>query len=173
MSKRDWLVAVGIVLCAVAVVACGGSDPNASGEAAREDAGLEFAECMREHGVNMPDPQQGKPDIVIGELGSNGNPKDITKDPAARLALSKCRDKLGQFGQAASPGQDEEFQEQALVFAQCMRDHGVKGMPDPQFDSGGMSLNIKGLNPNSPVFKQAQEACQDKMPGNAPPQSQK
>jgi hypothetical protein len=61
------------------------------------------------------------------------------------------------------------MQAQALQFSQCMRAHGVPNFPDPQFNSnGGISLHISansGIDPNSPIFKAAQQACQSLLPG--------
>ena len=48
-----------------------------------------------------------------------------------------------------------------------MREHGVN-MPDPQFEGGGrvrMGGPGTDVNPESPRFREAQEACQDKLPG--------
>jgi hypothetical protein len=55
--------------------------------------------------------------------------------------------------------------DQAAKFAQCMRENGVPDFPDPT--GGGIQLNAQpgsGLDPNSPQFKQAQQACQDQAP---------
>lgn len=88
--------------------------------------------------------------------------------------MAACEDKLGEIGQEMSPEQEEEFKEDALAFAACMREHGVD-MPDPQFDGEGkVKMRIggpgsSGPSPESPAFQQAQEACQDEMPGGGGP----
>ncbi|HEY9330941.1 MAG TPA: hypothetical protein VIS09_22315 [Streptomyces sp.] len=51
-----------------------------------------------------------------------------------------------------------------LVFAKCMREHGVKKFPDPGDDGGQMIGKDSGIDPKSPKFMQAQEACKDLMP---------
>jgi hypothetical protein len=55
---------------------------------------------------------------------------------------------------------------QALKFSACMRSHGVPHFPDPEVSSGagGESVRIhvtpsSGINPSSPTFKHAQQAC--------------
>jgi hypothetical protein len=58
----------------------------------------------------------------------------------------------------------------AEKFAQCMRKHGVPNFPDP--GSGG-SIAIggrgSGIDPNSPAFKSAMQACRSLLPkGHAP-----
>jgi hypothetical protein len=56
-----------------------------------------------------------------------------------------------------------------IVFARCMRSHGVTNFPDPTVSAGGGGISIRigaqkggggGLNPNSPTFEAAQSACQ-------------
>jgi hypothetical protein len=67
-----------------------------------------------------------------------------------------------------------------LDFAACMREHGIP-MPDPNTDGGIMiQRNDNGtvtngddvLDPSSPEFQEAQEACQpilgDDLPGGGP-----
>jgi hypothetical protein len=58
-------------------------------------------------------------------------------------------------------------QEQAMKFAQCMRDNGVAAFPDPPA-SGQLTidavLNGSSLDPNSAMFKQAINACKDLEP---------
>lgn len=58
----------------------------------------------------------------------------------------------------------------ALAFATCMRAHGITNFPDP---NGSGQLVIKsqsgsgtgGVNPGSPQFQSASQACQHLMPG--------
>jgi hypothetical protein len=58
-----------------------------------------------------------------------------------------------------------------------MRSHGIPDFPDPQQNGGGISLAIRGskggdLNPRSPQFQAAQQACRAYAPtpsSNAPP----
>jgi hypothetical protein len=52
-----------------------------------------------------------------------------------------------------------------LLYAKCMRSHGVPDFPDPS-SSGGFTFGA-GVNPRSPAFKSAQAACQ-KFTGGLP-----
>ena len=56
------------------------------------------------------------------------------------------------------------MQETMLEFASCMREHGVD-MPDPDFSGGGARMQFRagagGVDPESPTFQKAQEACQE------------
>lgn len=63
------------------------------------------------------------------------------------------------------PEQDGE--EAALAFSQCMRENGVPDFPDPEVDGdGGIMLNREGgSNVDREAERKAMEACRDKMPG--------
>jgi hypothetical protein len=57
--------------------------------------------------------------------------------------------------------------EQAVKFAQCMRDNGVSGFPDPDA-SGQLTIdgiaNGSSVDPSTAAFKQAISACKDLEP---------
>jgi hypothetical protein len=66
---------------------------------------------------------------------------------------------------AAASGPGAGFQ-QALAFAQCMRDNGVPDYPDPQQNGGKVTFDGSAMN--TPEAQKALGACRDKMPqGNA------
>lgn len=153
MRKTDWLVALTLALCAVGVAACGGGSGSGGGNtASSEEAGLEFAQCMREHGVEVEDPKPGQQNFAIGDRS----------DPTSKAALAACKGKLG--SQEMSSGEQEEFKEGALALAQCLRDEGID-MGDPEFlGPGKFHLDIAGIDTSSPAFEAALEACDDKLP---------
>jgi hypothetical protein len=156
MRKRDWTIALATVLCIVGLAACGGGGSNSGGggeSASGEEARLEFAACMRAHGVEMEDPKPGQ-NIDIG--GASG--------PKAKRALAACDGKLDGAGEELSAEEDEELKEGALAFARCMREEGID-MGDPTFPGPGkFLLDIAGLDTTSPAFEAAREACQDNLP---------
>jgi hypothetical protein len=178
---RIWLAAV-LPLLALALAGCGGhgkkpsvatvggtgkagASPSASVD--RQAAMLAFARCMREHGVDMPDPDaDGRMTI-----SASGGPANKTQMDAAQTA---CKQYLPNGG--TPPSMSPEDLEQLRKFAQCMRDHGVQ-MADPDPNGGGLSVgNGAGPDPSSsgginkgqalddPNFKAAEEACKDKLP---------
>ncbi len=156
MRKTDWLVAATLALCVVGLVACGGGGGSGSGggggSAAREEAGLEFAECLRAHGVEVEDPRRGKSVDVGGD------------DPTTKKALAACNGKLGAAGQELSAEEGEEFKEGVLAFTRCMRGQGID-MGDPEFlGPGKFHFDLAGVDTSSPAFEAAREACQDKFP---------
>lgn len=154
MRKSDWAIALAVAVCALALAACGGSaGAGTDGQAATEEASLEFAECMRAHGVEVEDPKPGKSIDVGGR-----------SDPKTRKALAACDGKLGDSGQEVSAEEDEEINEGALAFSRCMRGEGID-MGDPEIlGPGKFHLDIKGLDTSSPAFVAAAEACQAKLP---------
>jgi predicted small secreted protein len=154
MTKSDWAIALAVALCALGLAACGSSaGAGTGGQASSEDASLEFAECMRGHGVEVEDPKPGKSVDVGGQ-----------NDPKTRKALAACNGKLGDSGQEVSAEEDEEINEGALVFARCMRGEGID-MGDPEIlGPGKFHLDIEGLDTSSPAFVAAAEACQAKLP---------
>jgi hypothetical protein len=69
-----------------------------------------------------------------------------------------------------SPGGSSDPQQAALAYARCMRQH--INMPDPKIDSteGIGKVLPRGVSPDDPKFKAAQQACQQYAPnGGQPP----
>jgi hypothetical protein len=153
MKVGHWAVALGTVLCAVTLAACGGgSGSGGESSASREEAGLAFAECMRAHGVEVEDPKSGK-SITIG-----------SDDPKTKKALAACDGKLGGQGQELSAEEGEEFKEGVLAFTECIREEGIP-MGDPEFlGPGKFHFDISKVDTSSPAFEAAAEACKDKFP---------
>lgn len=120
---------------------------------------LDFARCMRENGIDMPDPKfEGN--RVTMRAGGPGDAPDADKMKAAEKACAKYRDAIKP--PELSPEKAEEFKKGALANARCMREHGID-MPDPTFDeNGGAQMRLgRGINPQSAKFQKAQKACQD------------
>ncbi len=150
------------------VVACGGEKETSTQPAAdkNKQAMLDYARCMRENGIDMPDPkfEGGRVTQRIGGPGRKINPDDM------RTAEKAC----AKYQAAIKPPElsDEEaaeFKQAALENARCMREHGVEKFPDPTFDeNGGAQIRMSkgmGIDPEDPAFKKAMKACEDKMPG--------
>jgi hypothetical protein len=159
------LIALTAVGAAIALAACGGSsDDQASAQQSFQDAALKFAQCMRDNGVDVPDPQPGQGGIQI-QAGQNGiDPNSET----FRKAQSECQ----HFMRDAIPEDQRpdptEMRDQLTKLAQCMREHGVD-MPDPQVNSDGTvefgsppgsSSGGNMPDPNDPDFENARRACE-------------
>jgi hypothetical protein len=145
--------------------ACSGGSPAASPSQNQPKTGVAaYAQCMRSHGVpRFPDPNSnGEFNVNANELGINPNSTQY------RSALEACRSLQAPAG--AAPAQQTQTQSAGLKFAQCMRSHGVPNFPDPTSNGGGLSGSISaqgpnGVDPNSPQFQSAQQACRSLLPG--------
>jgi hypothetical protein len=160
---RPLLTAV-LMTTALGLAACGsepGSDPAANREEKMQDAALKFARCMRENGIDMPDPQPGQRGIRIEQPKGVSPQKMEAADKACRKYLEAVKPP------ELSEEQQKEFKDAALAHAKCMRDHGID-FPDPTFDeNGGAQVRIgpgSGIDPDSPKFQAAQKECESKMP---------
>jgi hypothetical protein len=177
-AARTGGIALLLTLCAVALGACGGGgddDDASASENSREEAGLRFAECMREHGIDVPDPQPGGGSIELGRSDGPGGdgpdtqgaiggaPLDLD-DPDTQRAMEACQDELGEAAPELSAEDEQEMRDAALRYAQCMREHGID-FPDPDVSGGAvLSQPGPGVDPDSPEFQDAMEACQGELP---------
>jgi hypothetical protein len=145
-------IAFSIVLSACGIGAAA-AKPTPTGDPQR--AMLAFAQCMRAHGIDMPDP------------GANGNAVvNLNVDPTTfQAAQNACRSKLKNAGlKTPSAAQMAQARDQAVKFAQCMRAHGIN-MPDPQFTNGGILQRAGGdIDPSSAEFQTASKACAKDLP---------
>ncbi|MFI5667109.1 hypothetical protein [Streptomyces sp. NPDC051704] len=124
--------------------ASGGGGGAASG--ADADKALKTRKCLREHGIDAPDPEPGQ-DPRGMTLGSGG------EDPEA---VKKAFDACGL--QAPGSGRiSQEDKDKALKWAKCMRDNGVN-IPDPDFNGGSMSAT-KIPDGQEQAFQDAQKKC--------------
>jgi hypothetical protein len=159
-SARGTL-AVAAALAAAGLPACGGSGEGAaSGDglssAEARDARVDFAECMREHGVDMPDPRPG----AAPGFGFGGGGAALRDDPEAREAFETCGRQLEGLRAQIPDEQREELREAALDFARCMRDEGID-FPDP---TRAGAIARMDLDRDDPATRSAMEKCQGELP---------
>ncbi|MEV4535675.1 hypothetical protein AB0J82_17790 [Asanoa sp. NPDC049518] len=137
------------------VASAGGGTPGASASAAPaddEERGRAFAACMREHGVDMPDPQPGS------KVGITLDKVDKSKVLAA---VDACRDLMPGGGKDVKLDPDQLERQRAL--AECMRANGVPDFPDPDPD-GGAAVREYILDKHDDDVLAALEKCQDAVP---------
>jgi hypothetical protein len=126
--------------------------------------GLQFSRCMRSHGVSkFPDPGGDGSIEITGSAGID------PRSPTFEKAQQACQRLIG-GGKPASPAEEAKARRQALAFSACMRHHGIADFPDPDFSGGRIGIRIDGgpgsdLDPHSPAFQAAQQACQGFMKG--------
>ena len=127
-----------------------------------EEGVLNFAQCMREEGINFPDPT----------FDIDGNPQfdnvDVENDEEFEEAFTNCEDIL----RNALPEQfdlDPEV-EAALVdasfeFSQCMREEGISNFPDPTpGEFGFFAFRDAEIEWTSDDVQEAFEICQPENP---------
>lgn len=157
-----------MLLAAVTLTACGGNDDSGSpARASAEDQALKFAQCMRENGIDLADPEVGADGGMVQRLGGPGSEGRI--DPQRLEAAQKaCRKYQPDIERDLSPEEQQEFRDRILEHTKCMREHGID-MPDPQFEGGGAVVvrggpGARSVNPDSPAFRKADQACRDLLP---------
>ena len=154
----------------VSLAACGGGEEPASPpappgpkEAENRKAMLDFARCMRENGVDMPDPQfeGGRVTMKMG-----GKPGEI--DPAKMQAAEKA---CAKYREAIKPPEmsDEEQRRSSRsrrwrTRAACARTASTCPTRRSTRTAARRCGSGKGLNPESAKFQKAQEACRDTSP---------
>lgn len=161
-----------LAACALVLGACGGSSSgNGASADDGEQRGLQFARCMRDHGVDIPDPtvkRGGGGANFSFRVGGPGAGRGRGPDPKrVQTAMAACRKYMPNGGRPPSAAQQQEMRDRALRFSRCMRAHGVD-FPDPKSGPGG-GVMIGGpgakFDPASPSFQKAQQACQSLLPG--------
>jgi hypothetical protein len=141
------------------VTSAGGGE-NPAGPAATERAApldedaqaLVFAECMRDNGVDMPDPgpgQQGLVDAIQAVAGSYDR-------ASMRKALSACQDLMPQY--AEEEHADDDWQ---LQLAECLREQGLDVSDTPFEDAHSGAIDVN-------EFRAAMEVCREVLTGGGP-----
>jgi hypothetical protein len=176
MTSRGWASAAGVVLAALALTlalsACGGGGggagaPDGSRQATdRREGALRFAQCMREQGIDHPDPDANGLFRIKPDQGFD------PQSAKFRKAADACQKYLAEMGPPPELSEEDrkKMEEQMLAFARCMREQGID-MPDPNFDGGGFTFEVgpNGLDPSDPDFRAAEQECRQYSPELNPP----
>ena len=126
-----------------------------------EEGVLEFAQCMREEGINFPDPT----------FDTDGNPQfdnlEIENEEEFESAFENCEDILRnalpeQFD--LDPEVEAALVDASLEFSQCMRDQGID-FPDPKpGEFGFFAFRDADIDFSSEAVQEAFEICQPENP---------
>jgi hypothetical protein len=126
-----------------------------------EEGVLEFAQCMREEGINFPDPT----------FDIDGNPQfdnlEIENEEEFERAFENCEDILRnalpeQFD--LDPEVEAALVDASLEFSQCMRDQGID-FPDPKpGEFGFFAFRDADIDFTSEDVQEAFEICQPENP---------
>jgi hypothetical protein len=171
ISRPSRWLGVLVVLC-IALTGCAAKDKpgvaTAGGAASgdpkpaptssqdRNDALRKFAQCERDHGIDMTDPDENGGLFVNGKV-------DTEKLKAANQA---CKSLLPDGGKP--PKFTPEQVEQLRKFAACLRSYGLD-VPDPDPVTGIIPIaDLAKIDRNSQQFKDAEAACRDIRPSFLP-----
>ena len=126
-----------------------------------EEGVLDFAQCMREEGINFPDPT----------FDIDGNPQfdnlEIENEEEFESAFENCEDILRnalpeQFD--LDPEVEAALVDASLEFSQCMRDQGID-FPDPKpGEFGFFAFRDADIDFSSEAVQNAFEICQPENP---------
>jgi hypothetical protein len=170
-ARQLTFVAIAAVAVLLALSACGGSDDsdgvasaggaeNAATSAEAADAApvdadaqaLRFAECVRENGVDMPDPAPGQQGLVDAFRSVSGKYDRET----LQQALGACQNLMPQYAQEHPAGDDW-----MLALAECLREQGLDVSDNPFEDAHSGAIDVN-------EFSAAMEVCRDVVTGGGP-----
>ncbi|HEX8803971.1 MAG TPA: hypothetical protein VF743_07250 [Acidimicrobiales bacterium] len=145
----------------------GGQGPSPEQDAELQDAMLEYAQCMRDHGIDMPDPEFGDGGATVRMVGPapgpDGGPSEEFEaaDEACHHIIEAVEPDID-----LDPEEQAELQDRMVAFAECMRERG-HDMPDPEVDGEGRvtmraprAMDSPGEGPDED-FERDAEACND------------
>jgi hypothetical protein len=114
-----------------------------------QDRLRQYAQCLRQHGVSVPDPSQGK-----------GVQISTPNQPQAKAAAQACQ----QYAVGAdNGGKAAASVPQDRAFAACMRQHGIADFPDPEPTNG---LVVPKSVLQAPGYQAAGRACDSSVGKN-------
>jgi hypothetical protein len=156
-SRNSRNLLLGSTILAVVLAGCGqdgGSSSGASPTADRQDQGVKFAQCMRQHGIAMEDPKpEGGATLRI----------DKTNEAKMKAAQKACQ-KFSPMRQG-DPQQQAADLERMTKLAQCLRRNGIP-VKDPK---PGKPFAIKSLKGSEAKTQAAMKTCQKEAGMDPPP----
>ncbi|MFF4425987.1 hypothetical protein ACFY04_35320 [Streptomyces sp. NPDC001549] len=123
----------------------GGGGGGGAGTVA--DNAVKMRQCLREHGIDVPDPEPGQ-DPRGMTLGGDADPQKMQE------AMKACGMSTG-AGAGKEPTQEEKDKE--LEWIRCMRENGV-ALKDPEYN-GGMKSATEIPKGQEKAFEEAQKKC--------------
>ncbi|PVC82835.1 hypothetical protein [Streptomyces sp. CS131] len=147
-------LAAALTLTATACSGDGGGTKDggsASGGAqTKEDQALEHRTCLREQGLDIPEPKPGQDGMGLTIDGGSMGKEKMEK------AFKACEDKaVGGGPKELSQAEKDKM----VAYARCMRQNGFD-MPDPKFDGGAMQAAPALKSKDMKKFEKANKACE-------------
>lgn len=128
---------IGVLLAVLLALTACGSKPDEN-NAKKDDTGdmVKFAQCMRENGIDMPDPEEdGKGGIAMRAI-PGGDDDGVNME----TAHNACKQHLPNGGEFTPPSPEE--QDKMRQQAKCMRDKG-HNWPDPNFEGNAAAESLQ------------------------------
>lgn len=141
-----------------------GATQQTEGLALDEESVLGFAACMREEGIDFPDPVVDRDGNVGFDLLALRKLGQVDEDEL-NAAFENCASYLEGVEFGFEQLFNAEFQDQLVAFSGCMREHGFD-MPDPDFSGLEETGRLyPQFDLDDPDFDAAFDACRDVLPG--------
>ena len=155
-----------------AVATAGGATSTTSASTNLDQAFIDFAHCMRDHGIDFPDPVQrpGHAGLSLEFDGSSNAPGFAAANDACQHFLQPVIDMKRN---AVAASMTPEKLQALIAYSRCMRDHQIP-LSDPDPTDGHISfgsvpgINEPALGRRDPLFAQADSACRSLLPPNTP-----
>ncbi|WP_165436328.1 hypothetical protein [Amycolatopsis suaedae] len=147
-----------ILSCLLALAACGSEDPGEHKENSTQQSLLGYASCMRENGIDLPDPAEGDPGSLYQGIDQT--------TPAFTAAHTKCAHLLQGLvdeRQQQNGGDQAQQHEEMLALAACLRERGID-VPDPV--QGAEKPFGDSLDRTDPAVAEAIKACSTRTPAS-------
>lgn len=150
------------------VASADGTEPDDDGGNGSEDDGadlsddehhdllLDYAQCLRDNGLDVDDPAPGEG--ISLQIEGDPSQADPALEACEHLAPPPPPDAEGDLA-------DEDSREDMLGFAQCMRDNGVEAFEDPR---SGEGIHIGPEVAEDPDFESAERTCNEEFFGGQP-----
>jgi hypothetical protein len=176
MRKTRVGLVAGVFMSGLLAAACGGGDDAADNgvtslgddvtstttagtEPSGEEQLLDYDECLRGEGLDVPDPQVDQNGNLVLPIGPGQQGAVDAND------LEEASDVCGEVPRDAVPGMehedDSDFEDALLEFAECMRGEGID-LPDPDTSAGpgtGGGPFGEELDMDDPDVAAAYERC--------------
>jgi hypothetical protein len=135
---------------------------TADAELEAEESILALVECLREEGIDLPDPEfDDAGNFRLRSLMEMGEAVETIDEEDLRDAFQACRHHLDGIAQLVAGIDRTDMEDRMVAYAACMRDNGFD-MPDPDFGGGGQgpeSGPFGQIDIDDPAFEAANEVC--------------
>ena len=124
-----------------------------------------LAQCFRSHGYSIADPTVNA-DGTSSWSDNAGGPPSVLKNAMRAVGDQTCQPELNALPeQLVSPPPTAAELHQLVLFAGCMREHGISDWPDPHAD-GAFPLNARLLALGKRGIVTQLLACRHIIPGS-------